>query len=182
MIKRTIYFGNPVYLSLRDAQMQVRLPEVVKNEFFQTEFRANSEVSIPVEDLGLIVLDHRQITITQALLEALLHNNTLVLTCDNTHHPTGMLLPLSGNTIQQERFLEQIKASEPLKKQLWAQTITQKIKNQYAVLKRRRLEADYLLPLYRNVKSGDADNCEATAAAYYWKTCFKEIESFKRFR
>ncbi|MEY4111194.1 MAG: hypothetical protein RLZZ46_1550, partial [Bacteroidota bacterium] len=121
MIKRTIYFGNPVYLSLRDAQMQVRLPEVVKNEFFQTEFRANSEVSIPVEDLGLIVLDHRQITITQALLEALLHNNTLVLTCDNTHHPTGMLLPLSGNTIQQERFLEQIKASEPLKKQLWAQ-------------------------------------------------------------
>ena len=182
MIKRTVYFGNPVYLSLRNAQMHVRLPEMIRNEFLHAEHQTNAVASIPVEDLGLIVLDHKQITITQALLEALMQNNTLVVTCDSTHHPTGMLLPLCGNTIQQERFLAQISASEPLKKQLWAQTISQKIKNQYAVLQKRGLNASYLVPLYRNVKSGDADNCEATAAAFYWKTCYREIECFRRFR
>ncbi len=182
MIKRTLYFGNPSYLSLSNSQLLIRLPEVEKNELLPSEFKKEAKASIPVEDIGIVVLDHKQITITQALLEALMENNTVVITCNSTHHPIGLLMPLSGNTIQNERFRAQLDASEPLKKQLWAQTISQKIKNQSVVLEERGIENSFLIPLYRNVKSGDTDNCEATAAAYYWQHIFPGIPDFKRFR
>jgi CRISPR-associated protein Cas1 len=182
MIKRTLYFGNPAYLSLNNAQLLLRLPEVEKNDLLPTEFKRDANVSIPVEDIGIVVLDHKQITITQALMEALLDNNVVLITCNSTHHPTGLMMPLSGNSIQSERFRAQLDASEPLKKQLWAQTITQKIKNQSTVLEGRGINHTYLIPLYKNVKSGDTDNCEATAAAYYWQSIFPNVEGFKRFR
>lgn len=182
MIKRTLYFGNPAYLSLNNAQLLLRLPEVEKNDLLPTEFKKDATVSIPVEDIGIVVLDHKQITITQALMEALLDNNVVLITCNSTHHPTGLMMPLSGNSIQNERFRAQLDASEPLKKQLWAQTITQKIKNQSTVLEGRGINHTYLIPLYKNVKSGDSDNCEATAAAYYWQSIFPYVEGFRRFR
>jgi CRISPR-associated protein Cas1 len=182
MIKRTLYFGNPSYLSLTNAQLVLRLPEVEKSDFLPGEFKKEAKASIPVEDIGIVVLDHKQITITQALLEALLDNNAVVITCNSTHHPTGLLMPLSGNTIQNERFRAQLDATEPLKKQLWAQTVTQKIKNQSQFLESREIDNSFLVPLYRNVKSGDTDNCEATAAAYYWQHLFTGIPGFKRFR
>jgi CRISPR-associated protein Cas1 len=115
-------------------------------------------------------------------MEALLNNNVVLITCDSTHHPTGLMMPLSGNTIQSERFKAQIEASEPLKKQLWAQTVLQKIKNQSRVLDARGIDCAYLIPLYKNVKSGDSDNSEATAAAYYWSRVFPEITGFRRHR
>lgn len=182
MIKRTLYFGNPAYLSLSNAQLLVRLPEVEKNDTLPTEFKKNATASIPVEDIGVIVLDNKQVTITQALLEALLSNNAVIITCDSTHHPVGLMMPLSGHTIQNERFRAQLDASEPLKKQLWAQTVVQKIKNQSAVLNSKGIAADYLYPLYKNVKSGDADNCEASAAVFYWQKLFYFVPEFRRFR
>jgi len=168
MIKRTLYFGNPAYLSLSNAQLLVRLPEVEKNDTLPDSFKKEAVARIPVEDIGIVVLDHQQVTITQALIEALMANNVVLLTCDKTHHPTGLLMPLSGNAIQNERFRAQLDATEPLKKQLWAQTVMQKIKNQAAVLKSRNIDNAYLIPLYKNVKSGDSDNNEATAASCYW--------------
>ncbi len=169
MIKRTLYFGNPAYLSLKDTQLVVRLPEVEKNDLLPDNFKKEAIATIPIEDIGIVVLDHKQITITQAIIEALLDNNVALVTCDKTHHPTGLLLPLSGNTIQTERFRAQIDATEPLKKQLWAQTVTQKIKNQAANFKNLGIDNAYFTPYIRNVKSGDSDNCEATVAAYYWR-------------
>lgn len=182
MIKRTIYFGNPSYLSLTNSQLVLRLPEVEKNDTLPPSFKKEAQASLPIEDIGIVILDHKQITITQALMEALLENNVALITCDSTHHPTGLMLPLCGNTIQNERFRAQLDATEPLKKQLWAQTISQKIKNQAAHFSSLSFDVNYLIPLYRNVKSGDADNCEATAAAYYWKNIFPFIEEFKRHR
>ena len=191
MIKRTLYFGNPSYLSLNQAQLVLRLPEVEKNDLISEVFKKQATASIPVEDIGIVILDHQQITITQALIEALLDNNVALITCDRTHHPTGLLLPLCGNTIQNERFRAQLDATEPLKKQLWAQTVSQKIKNQAAMFESINVDHSYMLPLYRNVKSGDSDNREATAAAYYWGNIFKSLtfnldesgeNNFKRFR
>jgi CRISPR-associated protein Cas1 len=182
MIKRTIYFGNPAYLSLSNAQMIVRLPEVEKSDELSPAFKKEATASFPIEDLGIVVLDHKQLTITQALLEALMENNTVVMTCNQSHLPTGLLLPLSGNTIQNERYRDQLDASEPLKKQLWAQTTAQKIRHQAYVLKSEGFEYNYLTPLYKNIKSGDIDNCEATAAAYYWGHLFQAIPEFRRFR
>jgi CRISPR-associated protein Cas1 len=96
--------------------------------------------------------------------------------------PQSLLLPIEGNSIQQERYDAQLSASEPLKKQLWQQTVSQKIKNQAAALESKSLAADYLIPLHRNVKSGDTDNCEATAAVYYWQTIFRHVNGFVRHR
>lgn len=182
MIKRTLYFGNPAYLNLSNGQLIVRLPEVEKNDSLPEFFKKEATAKIPVEDIGIIVLDNKQVTITHGLLEALLANNAAVVSCDSTHHPTGLLLTLCSNTLQNERFRAQLDASEPLKKQLWQQTIFQKIKNQYSLLESIGINASYLVPLYKNVKSGDSDNCEATAAVFFWQKIFGHINGFVRYR
>ncbi len=170
MIKRTLYFGNPAYLKTKNEQLIIDLPE------------SGETKQAAIEDIGLLVLDHQQITITQTVLAKLLANNTAVVTCDQSHHPTGMLLNLDGHTLQSQRFQAQIQASTPLKKQLWQQTVIAKIVNQASLLGQRRQENKFLINLSKNVLSGDSSNCEAKAAAYYWKNLFPEFLNFKRFR
>ncbi|HRF99898.1 MAG: type II CRISPR-associated endonuclease Cas1 [Bacteroidia bacterium] len=187
MIKRTLYFGNPSYLSIKNAQLNIRLPEessfVSSSEVENpTLYKRDALATIPVEDIGIVVIDNPQITLTSGLLQALQENNVAVIICDYRHMPQSLLLPIEGNSIQQERYEAQLSASEPLKKQLWQQTVSQKIKNQAAALESKTLPADYLIPLHRNVKSGDTDNCEATAAVYYWQTIFKHVNGFVRHR
>lgn len=138
MIKRTLYFGNPAYLNMRLSQLEIRLPEVEKNSELPEEFKATAVKRVPIEDIGVVILDNKQITITQGVLSALLDNNVAVITCDEHRMPSGLLLPLSGNTTQCERFSHQINASLPLKKQLWQQTIQAKILNQAAALQNTR--------------------------------------------
>jgi CRISPR-associated protein Cas1 len=115
MIKRTLYFGNPAYLSTHLEQLEIKVLETGETK------------SVPIEDIGVLILDNQQITITQAVMAKLLANNTALITCDNTHHPVGMLLNLDGHTLQSRIFTAQVEASEPLKKQLWQQTIIAKI-------------------------------------------------------
>ena len=98
MIKKTLYFGNPAYLSLRNEQLVIRLPEVEKTNLPEA-IKQESTRTIPIEDIGVMVLDNKQITITQGVLAALLNNTAAVITCDDKRMPTGMLLPLSGNTL-----------------------------------------------------------------------------------
>ena len=69
-------------------------------------------------------------TASHALMAALLERNTAIISCDQKHLPVGLMLPLDGNTLQSERFRTQIEASEPLKKNLWSQTVKAKIENQ----------------------------------------------------
>ena len=183
MIKRTLYFGNPAYLSLKDEQLIIKFPEIEKNDTLPVTFKKESQKSIPIEDIGLVVLDHLQITITQGLLEKLLDNNCAVVTCDKSRMPVGLMLPISGNILQTERFREQIEASLPLKKQLWQQTIAAKIENQAAVLKTtRECEIGNMSKWVEQVRSGDPENLEARAAAYYWANLFPNIPEFTRKR
>jgi CRISPR-associated protein Cas1 len=177
MIKRTLYFGNPAYLSMRNAQLVIHLPD--GNGM---EDKAGNN-TIPIEDIGVVVLDHKQITITHGLMETLLANNSAVITCDSSRMPVGLLLPLSGNTTQSERFQAQIDASLPLLKQLWQQTIQAKIENQaYVLHKKRGMVVKNMLAWVDNVKSGDSSNLEARAAAYYWANMFPMLPSFRRGR
>ena len=180
MIKKTLYFGNPTYLSLKNAQLVIKLPEVEKGDSLPDSFKAESVRTIPIEDIGVVVLDNRQITITHGLIEALLDNNCALITCDSSRMPVGLMLPLCGNTTQNERFSDQINASIPLKKQLWQQTVQVKIANQASVLKQcRKAEVRNMLKWADDVRSGDADNLEARSAVYYWATLFRD---FKRDR
>ena len=183
MIKRTLCFSNPAYLSLKNEQLVIKLPQVEKNDDLPESFKADAVKTIPIEDIGVVVLDNKQITITQGLMEALLGNNCAVITCDKSHLPVGLLLPLCGNTTQNERFRQQLDASLPLKKQLWQQTVQAKISNQASVLKRcRDAEIGNMLKWQNDVRSGDPDNLEGRAAAYYWKNMFLEVDGFTRDR
>lgn len=182
MIKRTLCFSNPAYLSLKNAQLVIKLPEVEKADVVEL-IKAEAVRTIPIEDIGVVVLDNRQITITQGLVEALLENNCAIITCDNAHLPVGLMLPLCGNTTQSERFRLQIDASLPLKKQLWQQTVQCKIRNQAAVLQNtRNAIVKNMLAWAGEVKSGDSDNLEGRAAAYYWRNLFPDILGFTRDR
>ncbi len=177
MIKRTLYFGNPAYLKTANEQMVIELPPTDKDN--------GGEVIVkqaPIEDIGVLILDHQQITITQALLARLLTNNTAVITCDATHHPTGLLLNLDGNSLQSQKFKAQLEASLPLKKQLWQQTVTAKIQNQAAMLAYEGVDNKLLQYYAKEVKSGDSDNHEALAAGYYWKNLFPGFLNFSRER
>ena len=180
MIKRTLYFGNPAYLSLKMKQMVVRIPHKDDGDLPSEEDMVRT---VPIEDLGVIILDNKQITITQGLIDALLENNCALITCDSRRMPVGLMLPLAGNTIQNERFRSQLDSSLPLRKQLWQQTIEAKIRNQAAVLKYvTGQEHKNMLKWSDSVRSGDADNMEARAAVYYWKTIFPNDPCFIRDR
>lgn len=176
MIKRTLYFGNPAYLSMRSGQLLIQLPEVINNLGLTDQLKENAQRSIPIEDIGVLLLDNKQITISQGALEALLENNSAVITCDASRMPVGLMLPLCGHTTQNERFRAQIDASIPLQKQLWQQTIQAKIHNQAMLLKDiRGTEIRNMLKWVAEVRSGDVDNMEARAAVYYWKNMFSEF-------
>lgn len=183
MIKKTLCFSNPAYLSLRDAQLVIKLPEVEKTDNISEDFKKATEITRPIEDIGVVVLDHKQITITSGALETLLENNCAVITCDSNHMPTGLLLPLVGNTTQNERFRDQIDASQPLRKQLWQQTMQYKIRNQATVLSQCSDAETKCMQIWANeVRSGDPNNIEARAAIYYWSNLFGHIPGFIRGR
>lgn len=164
MIKRTLFFTNPAYLSTRNEQLVVSFPEDDK-----------VEVIVPIEDLGYIVLEHPQITITNGLLMKLVQNKTAVITCDKQHLPCSLLQPLVGHTEQTERIRYQLEASLPLKKNLWQQTVQVKIENQAAHLKGRNKNDLKLKRWASEVKSGDGENHEAYAAAHYFQNIYSEL-------
>ncbi|MBD1263063.1 type II CRISPR-associated endonuclease Cas1 [Maribacter polysiphoniae] len=168
MIKRTLFFGNPAYLSTRNEQLVVNFPE-----------EGRQEATIPIEDLGYVVLEDPQITVTNGLLRKLVQNKTAVITCDLQHLPCSLLQPLVGHTEQTERMRYQLNASVPLKKNLWQQTVSIKIENQASHLLQRNKNALKLKRWAKEVKSGDAQNHEAIAAAYYFQNLF-DIEGFSR--
>ncbi len=181
MIKRTIYLGSPAYLSKKNDQLIIN--------FIEEEKRLQSEnnkeyktLSIPIEDIGFLILDNFQITITHSLMISLLENNCAIVTCNEKHLPKGMFLNLEHNIEQSQHFQEQINASEPLKKQLWKQTIKAKILNQAFVLDKYKKPSDSLKKWAREVKSGDSSNLEARASLYYWKKIFPEDLNFVRNR
>lgn len=177
MIKRSLYFSTPAYLSLRNKQLVVSMPEVECSDRVSELIRRESVRTFPIEDVGIVVLDHARITITQGLLAALLAAQVAVITCDGRSLPTGLMLPLTGNSIQNERFRAQLNATLPLRKQLWQQTIRAKIANQAACLSTHTTTPTGCMEAWSDkVRSGDPDNLEARAAAYYWRHLFVDYQ------
>ncbi|MCD6354396.1 MAG: type II CRISPR-associated endonuclease Cas1 [Prolixibacteraceae bacterium] len=172
MIKRTLYFGNPAYLSFKNSQLVIKLPEVVKNDSMPSGLKSSLIKTIPIEDIGVVVLDNQQITITQGLLAALSENNAVLINCDFKHLPFSLMLPTAVHHAYTEKLRFQLKSSVPLKKNLWQQTIVAKIKNQATMLEKLGVDAARMYYLAGIVKSGDVENCEGRAAAYYWKVIF----------
>ena len=166
MIKQTLLFSSPVFLSLKDHQIVIT-------------FKDNKDtVTRPIEDIGFVVIENPQVSISIPLLNELADNNVSVVFCDKKQMPKTMLMTLEGNTTQQESYKYQIDASAPMKKNIWKQLVECKIKNQALLLKKVGKNGDALKQYYMNVKSGDSDNREGAAAREYWGHIFDE--GFKR--
>lgn len=164
MLRRTIYIGNPAYLKLKDNQLKIEDPTT-------KEIKG----SVPIEDLGFLVLDHYQITLSHQLIVALQQNNVAIISCDESHLPLGLMLPMHGHVEHSERLKHQINCSEPLRKQLWKQTVEAKIYQQKEVLRKNGLPYDAMIGYMNDVKSGDATNMEGIAAQHYWKYLFDDF-------
>jgi len=189
MIKRTLFFSNPTHIYKKNEQLCFAV-----NRKSETEDE-EQVITVPIEDIGVVVLDNKQITLSHAVMDALLQNNAAIITCNDQHMPSGMYLNLDGHHTQTEKFKAQLEASEPLKKQLWQQTVSAKLKNQGKLLyalslnpysKQRQQQlaegAEWLLSFSRDVKSGDGDNHEARGAAIYWQSIFPPEMNFRRER
>jgi CRISP-associated protein Cas1 len=161
MLKRTVYFESAAHLSFKNGQL-VYTPKP------EGEVR-----TVPVEDIGFVVLDNHSITLSLRLIEELTENNAAIVFCDKLHHPTAMSVPFDGHTTHAETLAAQLEMSEPLKKQLWRQTVEVKIKNQAAMLERTGSDGvESLRRQAASVKSGDTDNREGAAARIYWQNLF----------
>ena len=169
MIKRTLFFSNPVYLSTKNEQLLVAYPDkTIENK------------TVAIEDIGIVVVEHQQITITNGLMMKLLANSVAIIHCDERHLPIGLMWPLVGHSEQTERYKAQLNCSVPLKKNMWQQTISAKIKNQALMLQSKQIANDNMLYWAKNVNSGDTENHESRAAVYYWREIFEK--PFKRER
>lgn len=166
MIKKSILIENKASISTKDNQLYIK-----------SEIR---ESKIPIEDIGFIVLDHPEIYLSIPAMNQLVENNSAVIICSNNHLPNGMFLNLNSHHIQQEIFKNQINASVPLKKQLWQQTVVEKITNQGILLEHITQEKNSFAFLASKVLSGDSSNMEGVAANLYWKSFFEQ--KFKRER
>lgn len=168
MIKQTLMFTSPVSLALRDQQIVIT-------------FKDNKDtVTRPIEDIGFVVVENPQVSISVPLLNELADNNVSVIFCDKKQMPRTMLMTLEGNTTQQESYKFQMEASAPMKKNVWKQLVECKIRNQALLLNTLGKNGDALKPYYMNVKSGDTDNREGAAAREYWSRIF--YDGFKRER
>lgn len=166
MLKKSILLENKASISTKNLQLVIK-----------TETR---ESTIPIEDIGYLVIDHPEIYLSIPALNLLIDNNTAVIICNTNHLPNGMFLNLNSHHIQQEIFKNQINASAPLKKQLWQQTIIEKITNQGILLQKITLKTNNFEFLASKVLSGDSSNMEGVAANFYWKSFFEH--NFKRER
>lgn len=171
MLKRTLFFSNPYYLSLKDGQLVVQPKDGTGESNFSKVGNFGKDIkpsTIPVEDIGFIVLDHPRISFSMKLIEFLNAHNVAVIFCDSKHMPSSMLLNLESHSLQSELFRAQVNASEPLRKNLWKQTIEVKIRNQAAFLEKQGHKAHELRAYAKSVKSGDIENREGLAARIYW--------------
>ena len=163
MSYKCIIFSNPCKLYVKNFQL-----------VYESEKEEN--VNIPLEDIGTIILENQQISVTNYLLSMCSEYNITVFTCDKKHKPVGILLPFYQHSRNTKIALSQIKMKEPLKKQIWQKIIKQKIKNQSNVIK--ILFCNDELDFYINkVQSGDIKNVEAYVSKKYWQILF---DNFKR--
>jgi CRISPR-associated protein Cas1 len=135
------------------------------------------ERSIPCEDIGVLLVDHSGVTYTHSVFTELLRYGAAIVLCGGNHQPSGMLLPIESNTLQAERFAQQVKAKEPVKKKLWQQIVRAKIKHQAKIVGKDSEIYRTLMALREQVRSGDPDNIEAQASRKFWPVFISTMDS-----
>ena len=157
MIARTLCFSNIGKLSLKYEQL-----------VWSAE--SGEQRTVPIEDIGFVILESDKIAITSAALQFLSANNVAVVVCDKSHTPSAQLLPFAANTTASESMEAQLSATDAVNGRLWRMVVRQKIRNQAALMERLGAKSSKrLLALADEVKNGDPSNCEAQAARIYFQ-------------
>ena len=168
MIRKTIEFSTPgTRLSVAHRQLVIERPDLPK-------------ATLPIEDLGVVIVDDTRATYTQSVFLSLLEAGATVLVTGRDHLPAGMMLPLDAHHVQTERHRAQVETSAPVRKRAWQTIVRAKIVQQAAVLSHFTGSHGGLVPMARRVRSGDPDNLEAQAAQRYWPRLFGK--TFRRDR
>lgn len=161
MLKRTLVFSNPMILTLKNRQLVIAYKD-----------SPDEKITVPIEDIGVVLLENQQTSITLPLLNALAESEVQVVICNSKGMPSAMIQSMNSNNLQGETLRNQIACGEVLKKQLWKQVVVAKIKNQASLLNSIGENGNVLKPFYSNVKSGDVDNREGIAARIYFQHLF----------
>lgn len=161
MLKRTLVFTNPLHLSLRNRQLVIACKE-----------DPDTTTTVPIEDIGVVVVENQQISMTLPLMNALTAADVQVVFCNSQGMPSSMLLGFEGHNLQGETLRNKMACGEVLKKHLWKQIVEAKIRNQSQLLDKVGQDGSCLRPYYANVKSGDSDNREGIAARLYFQNLF----------
>ena len=157
MIARTLCFSSIGKISLANEQLVWCAKD-------------GNRRTIPVEDIGIVVIESDKIEVSTAALQFLMENNAAVLLCDKAHMPSAQLLPTAANTTASESTEAQLSATPAFRGRLWRQIVRQKIRNQAALMKRLGASGiNRLTTLADEVKNGDPANCEAQAARIYFQ-------------
>ena len=159
---RTVLVTKPCRLSLKNLQ-------------FVYEPIDDDKISVPLEDITVIVLETNQATITTALVSQIAEKNIALFSCDNYHMPNGIFTPFHQHSRLSQVAHIQRDIKLPLKKQIWQKIITQKITNQAQLLDYFDINSFKVDVLKNKVKSGDSENLEAQAARKYWQLLFKDF-------
>ena len=160
MIRRTVEFSTfGTRLSVAHRQLVVERPDMPKT-------------TLPIEDLGVVIVDDVRATYTQSVFLELLEAGATVMVTGRDHLPAGMMLPLDAHHVQTERHRAQVETSLPVRKRAWQAIVRAKILQQATVLSHFTGDHGGLAPMARRVRSGDPDNLEAQAAQRYWPRLF----------
>ena len=170
MAWRSVMVSRPSYLKLKQKALRVE--------------QDDGEVSIPLEDVSVLLLDNPQITVTTQLLSACAAQQIAVIFIGENHHPNGVMLPYLPHSRALKVMKAQLAMGQPQKKRLWQGLVRQKIHNQSEVLHQYRDKriGRRLAALAREVKSGDSDNAEAQASQLYFPALFGQRFSRKQER
>lgn len=174
MIKRIIE------ISQAKTHLAIRYGQLIIKSFDPTQDGQNGEnvSSIPCEDIGVLLIDHQGTTYTHCVFTELLRCGAAIVLCGGDHHPAGMLLPIESNSMQTERFRQQIEAKEPVKKRLWKQIVQAKIKHQAKLVGKDSDVYKALMALRDRVRSGDPENIEAQASKKFWPAYLQDIQVY----
>lgn len=144
-------------------------PAKLKREHFALLVEQEQSARVPFEDIAVIVLNNREITLTHPVLSACAEYGISLFATGNNHQPSGVFLPFQSHSRATRMLRLQLDLDKPTGKRAWAAIVQAKIANQAFCMKTLNAgDVERLDSYARRVRSGDTGNMEAQAAAYYF--------------
>lgn len=151
----------------------INQPARLKREHFALVIEQKESARVPFEDIAVIVLNNREITLTHPVLSACAEYGIGLYSTGDNHQPNGVFLPFLPHSRATRMQRLQLDLDKPTTKRAWSRIVQIKIQNQALCMQLLDVKgADRLASYARRIRSGDAGNLEAQASAYYFPQVF----------